>query len=88
MINPTEDKIQDGIGNLKIDKQKASDSYSEKPLSKYKEKDMYLNKLPSLDKSRSFSKTETENTVKLDTKNISLSSASSDGKKWKNNNKK
>ena len=68
LINPTEDKIQDDIGNLQTEKQKASDSYSEKPLSKDKEKDMALNKLPSLDKSRSSSKTETEDTVKLDTK--------------------
>ena len=59
LINPTEDKIQDDIGNLKTEKQKASDSYSEKPLSKDKEKDMALNKFPSLDKSKSSSKTET-----------------------------
>ena len=41
---------------------------------------MALNKLPSLDKSRSSSKTETEHTVKLDTKKISLPLASSDDK--------
>ena len=70
LINPTEDKIQDDIGNLQTEKQKASDSYSEKPLSKDKEKYTVLNKLPSLDKSMSSSKTETENTVKLDTKKI------------------
>ena len=34
LINPTEDKIQDDIGNLKTEKQKASYSYSENPLSK------------------------------------------------------
>ena len=67
LINPTEDKIQYNIGNLKTEKQKASDSYSENPLINDK-KDMALNKLPSLDKSRSSSKTDTENTVKLDTK--------------------
>ena len=44
LINPTKDKIQDDIGNLKTEKQKASDSYYEKPLSKDKEKDMALNK--------------------------------------------
>ena len=33
LINPTEDQIQGDIGNLKTDKQKASDSYFEKPLS-------------------------------------------------------
>ena len=47
--------------------QKGSDSYSEKPLSKDKEKEMALNKLLSLDKYRYSSKNETENTLKLDT---------------------
>ena len=37
-------------------------------MSKDIEKDMALNKLPSLDKSRSSSKTETEDTEKLDPK--------------------
>ena len=78
--NPIEDKIQDDIGNLQTEKEKASDSYYEKPLSKDKEKDMALNKFPSLDKSKSSSKTETENTLKLDTKKRSLPLASSDDK--------
>ena len=65
---------------MQTKKQKASKSYTEKPLSKDKEKDMAPNKVPSLDKSRSSSKTETENTVKLDTKKISLPLASSDYK--------
>ena len=34
LINPIEDKIQDDIGNLHTEEKKASDSYSEKPLSK------------------------------------------------------
>ena len=68
MINTTEDKIQDDISNLQIEKQKASDSYSEKPFRKDKEKYVALNKLTSLNKSRSSSKTETENTLKLDIK--------------------
>ena len=38
LINPTEDQIQDNIGNLKIDKQKSSDSYFENPLIEDKEK--------------------------------------------------
>ena len=38
---------------------------------------MALNKLTSFDKSRSSSRTETEDTVTLDTKNISISSVSS-----------
>ena len=41
---------------------------------------MELNKVPSLDKSWSTSKTETEHTVKLDTKKRSLSLASADDK--------
>ena len=53
LINPTEDKIQDDIGNLQTNKQKALYSYSEKPLIKDNDKDMELNKLSSLDKSRS-----------------------------------
>ena len=80
LINPTEDKIQDYIGNLQTEKPKASESYSEKLLCKDKEKEMALNKLPSLDKSGSSSKTETENTVKLDTKKIPLSLVSLDDK--------
>ena len=63
-------------------------SYSENPLSKDKEKDMALNKLPSLDKYRSSSKTETENTLKLDTRKISLPLSSSDDKSIKNMNHK
>ena len=63
LINQTEDKIQDDIGNLQTEKQKASELYSENPLSKDIEKYMALNKLPSLDKSGSSSETETENTV-------------------------
>ena len=80
LINPTEDKIQDNIGNLQTEKQKASKSYSEKPLSKYIEKYMALNKVPSLDKYGSSSKTKTEHTVKLDTKKIYLPLASPDDK--------
>ena len=41
---------------------------------------MAQNKVPLLDKSRSASKTETEHTVKLDTKKIYLPLASSDDK--------
>ena len=80
LINPKKDKIQDNIGNLQTEKQKSSESYSEQPLSKDKEKEMAHNKVPSLDKSGSASKTETEHTVKLDTKKGSLPLASSDDK--------
>ena len=45
---------------------------------KIQDKDMAHNKVPSLDKSESASKTETEHTEKLDTKRISLPLASSD----------
>ena len=59
LINPAEDRIQDYIGNLQTEKKKASESYFEKPLIKDKDKDMAQNKVPSLDKSGSASKTET-----------------------------
>ena len=59
------------IGNLKPDQQKSSHTEFEKPISKDTEKDMALNKLTSLDRSRSSSRTETE-----DTKTRSISSAS------------
>ena len=48
---------------------------------KIQDKDMTQNKVPSLGKSGSASKTETEYTEKLDTKKISLPLASSDDKK-------
>ena len=59
LMDATEDKIQDNIGNLKTKKQKASESYSENPLSKDKDKYMAPNKVTSSDKSGSASKTET-----------------------------
>ena len=83
LINTKEDQIKETIINLKTDKQKASDSYFENSISKDTEKYMALNKLTLLDKSRSSSKTETEDTEKLDTKNISMSSASSHDKNIK-----
>ena len=80
LINTTEDKIQDDIGNLQTDKQKASESHSENPLSKDKDKDMEHNKVPALDKYGSAYKTETKHTLKLDNKKRSLPLASSDDK--------
>ena len=83
LIKQTEDQIKDAIGNLKTDEQKTSDSEFEKPISEDIERDMALNKLTSLDKSRSSSETETKDMVKLDTKKRSISSASSDDKNIK-----
>ena len=40
LMNRTEDKIQDDIGHLQTEKQKALESYYEKPLSKYKDQDI------------------------------------------------
>ena len=57
---------------MKTDEQKASDSDFENPISEDTEKYMALNKLSSLDKSRSSSRTETEDMVALGTKNISI----------------
>ena len=64
------------IGNLKTDQQKASHTEYEKPIIKDSEKDMALNKLNSSDKSRSSSRTETEDTVTPETKTGSISPAS------------
>ena len=41
LTTPIKDKIQDGIGNLQTEKEKSSDSYSEKPLSKDKKRHGY-----------------------------------------------
>ena len=60
--------LQDNIGNLQIEKQKASELFYENPLIKDKDIDMAQNKVISLDKSWSTSRTETEHTEKLDTK--------------------
>ena len=72
LIQPKEYQIKDLIGNLKTDKQKASDSDFEKPKSENIEKYMALNKITSLNKSGSSSRTEIEDTVTLDTKNINF----------------
>ena len=50
LIQTKEDRVKDVIGNLKTDKQKASHSEFEKPISKDTEEDMVLNKLTSFDK--------------------------------------
>ena len=52
------------IGNLKTDKQEASQTENENPIINESDKDMALNKLTSLDKSKSSSRTETEDVVK------------------------
>ena len=83
LIQLKEDTVRDVIGNLKTDWQKASHTEFENPISKNTEKYMALNKLTSLDKSRSSSRTETEDTVTPDTKKRSISSASSDDKNIK-----
>ena len=53
LIPTTEDTVKDVIGNLKTDKQEASKTKNEKPISNDSDKYMALNKLTSLDKSRS-----------------------------------
>ena len=53
LVHQKEDTIKDVIGNLKTNEQKASYSDFKKPISEDTEKDMALNKLTSLDKSRS-----------------------------------
>ena len=59
LIPTTEDTVKDVIGNLKTDQQEASQTENEKRISNDSEKYMTLNKLISLDKSRSSSRTET-----------------------------
>ena len=83
LIQPKKDTVKDVIGNLKTDQQKASHTKFEKPISKDKEKEMALNKLTSLDKSGSSSRTETEDTLTPDTKTRSITSASLDDKNIK-----
>ena len=83
LIRPKEDMVKDVLGNLKTDQQKASHTELEKPISKDIEKDMVLNRLTSLDKKGSSSRTETENTVTPDTKTKSISSAILDDKNIK-----
>ena len=46
------------------------------------EQNMAQNKVPSLDKSGSASKTEIEHTEKLDSKKVSVQLSSSDNKNW------
>ena len=80
LIPTTKDTVKDMIGNLKTDQQQASQTENKNPISNDSDKDMVLKKLTSLDKSRSSSRTETEDTVKLQNKARSISSASLDDK--------
>ena len=82
-MSATEDTVKDVIGNLKTGQQKTSHTKYEKPISKYSEKDMALNKLSSLDKSRSYSRTEKEDTVTPETKTRLILSSSLDDKNIK-----
>ena len=83
LILTTEDTVKDLIGNLKTDQQEASKIENKKSMSNNSEQDMALNKLTSLDKSRSSSITETEDTVIPQNKTGSISSASLDDKNTK-----
>ena len=80
MIHPKEDTVKYVIGLLKKYQQKASHKEFEKPISKDTEKDMALNKLTSLDKSGSYSRTETEDILTPETKTRPISSVSLDDK--------
>ena len=68
LIPTTEDTIKYNIGNLKTNQQEASHTKNEKPILNDSDKYMSLNKLTSFRKSRSSSKTETEDTVIPETK--------------------
>ena len=80
LVPTTEDTAKDTIGDLKTDKQEASQTENKKTINNESDKDTALNKLNSLDKSRSYSRTETEDTVKSKNKTRSISSASLDDK--------
>ena len=83
LIPTTKDTAKDMIGNLKIDQQEASQTENENPISNDSDKDMALKRLTLWDKSRSSSRTETEDTVKPQNKTRSISSASLDDKDTK-----
>ena len=68
LILATEDTVKDTIGSFKTNQQEASHTKNENPISNDSDKYMALNKLTLLDKSRSSSRTETEDTVTPETK--------------------
>ena len=83
LIPTIEDTLKGVIGNLKTDKQEAPQNENKRPISNESDKDMELNKLTSLDKSRSYSRTETEDTAKPHNKTGSISLVSLDDKDTK-----
>ena len=83
LVPTTEDTVKDVIGNLKTDKQEASQTKNKNPISNESDKGTALNKLTSLNKSGSSSIIETEDTVKPKNKTISISSDSLDDKDTK-----
>ena len=64
LVPTTVETVKEVIGNLKTDKEQASKTKNENPISNKSNKEMTLDKSSSLDKSRSSSRTETEDTVK------------------------
>ena len=83
LIPATEDTVKGVIGDFKNNQQEASQTENEKPISNDSDKDMALNKLTSLNKSRSSSRTEKEDTVTPETKSRSILSSSLDDKNIK-----
>ena len=83
LVPTTEETIKKVIGNLKTDKQQASQIKNKKAISNEPDKDMAFNKSGSLDKSTSSSRTETEETLQPENKKISISLASLDDKDTK-----
>ena len=64
LVPTTEGTIKEVIGNLKTDKQEASQTKNKKSIRNESYKDIALNKLNSFEKSGSYSITEIEDTVK------------------------
>ena len=88
LISTTEYTVKDVISNFKKYKQEASQTKNENPISNEPDKDVALNQLTSLDKSRYSSRTETEDTVISQTKTRSISSVSLYDEIRKNKNQK
>ena len=62
LIPTIQDTVKDVISNFKSDQQEASQTENENTISKDSNKDMVLNKLTSLDKSRYSLRTEAKKT--------------------------
>ena len=84
LVPTTEQMVKEVIINMEKEKPQAYQTKNKKSISNESNKVMALNKSISLDKSRSSSRTEIEDTLKPLNKTRSISSASLDDKDTKN----